>query len=100
MSADRKLLILWGIVAVVYISLFVLTNPLITLSPDEQRAFYHEVTQDSAIIACESTTQGMVRVGQIAARYQLTMRAAAIILRHGYRQGWGPLPCGLTDRLL
>jgi hypothetical protein len=95
MSDRRKLVILWAVAIAAYGVLAAVTDPRLTLPPERQRAVFDDMVHEMAALGCslDSPTKPQDHLRTVAARNSLTGRQLLVILRQGYRQGWGELPC-------
>lgn len=107
MINSRKLITLWSVVALAYVLIIVLSNPLFVMSEAQQQEVYAAVT--AAMCEADATAppeQTRPRPNQplseartralveTARELKLTNRVVLIIYENGVEQGWPPAPCG------
>ncbi len=88
MSFKKKLLILWGIVAVSYAVLWVLTNPVIMIPHDRQQAMVDTYQAYVEEMGCWPPPEMLV-----AEEFRVPFRTVRVVVRHAHEQGWERDPC-------
>lgn len=102
---NKKLLILWATVAVAYVLLVVLMNPVLTIPEARQQVIFHGVSATICEARANATPEEneprpqqpltiaeMRGMAKAAADLGLTYRVAYLIYSHGIEEGW-PLAC-------
>lgn len=92
MTDWRKIIILWAVVIVSYALVIVFTNPLVTLTEDQQHEVYEYMSYQlpPGDEACREggnpKSSAFARTGEA---FGLTRREVSIILDHGLENDWG-----------